>query len=233
MGGFLLGFFVLLIFGAKVSGSHYNPAVTFAFMFRRDTGKFSRKLGIAYILFQIMGAFLGGLLAFFFNNYQQAQFGIAVEYVGYAIAAEILGSFFLCFLYLTQTEQQTKLSQDPAITTLIIAASYIAALLMVAGPENYLGCLNPAIAIGASFQVLYTGSADGWRVSYVYLPSPFIGGLIAVFFHEFVYKKVMKTIQESEEADGILDKNQDEDDDGHHVHHGSSHNRSAVLEPEN
>lgn len=49
--GFLLGIFVLLIFGAKISGSHYNPCVTLAFMFRRDVGRFSRILGIAYILF--------------------------------------------------------------------------------------------------------------------------------------------------------------------------------------
>lgn len=36
---------------------------------------------------------------------------------------------------------------------------------------------------------------------------PFIGGLIAVFFHELIYKKVQETIQETEEIDGILDKN--------------------------
>jgi phosphate/sulfate permease len=79
---------------------------------------------------------------------------------------------------------------------------------MVSGPEDYLACINPAVAIGASFQELYTGSADGWRVSYVYLLSPFLGGILAVFFHEFIYKKVMTTIQESEDIDGILDKNE-------------------------
>ena len=99
----------------------------------------------------MIGAFLGGLLAFFFNNYQQTKFGIQTSYVGYAIAAEVLGSFFLAFLYLTQTEEKTKLSKDPAITTLIIASAYIAALLMVSGPEDYLACLNPAVALGASF----------------------------------------------------------------------------------
>jgi glycerol uptake facilitator-like aquaporin len=49
--GLLLGIFVLIIFGAKISGSHYNPAVTLAFMFRKDTGRFSRPLGVAYIIF--------------------------------------------------------------------------------------------------------------------------------------------------------------------------------------
>lgn len=90
-------------------------------------------------------------MGFFFNNYKPILFGIKLDYVGYAIAAEVLGSFFVAFLYLTQTEAKTKLSQDPAITTLIIAASYIAALLMASGPEDYLACLNPAIAVGASF----------------------------------------------------------------------------------
>jgi len=60
--GFFVGFFILLIFSARISGSHFNPAVTLAFMLRRDTGRFSRKLGIAYILFQFLGAILGGLL---------------------------------------------------------------------------------------------------------------------------------------------------------------------------
>ena len=49
--GFLMGVFMTLILGAKISGSHYNPAITLAFMFRKDVGRFSRVLGIAYIIF--------------------------------------------------------------------------------------------------------------------------------------------------------------------------------------
>ena len=49
--GFMMCFYSLLILGAKISGSHYNPAITLAFMFRRDTGRFSRPLGLAYICF--------------------------------------------------------------------------------------------------------------------------------------------------------------------------------------
>mmetsp|Transcript_18203 Transcript_18203/g.13242 ORF Transcript_18203/g.13242 Transcript_18203/m.13242 type:complete len:112 (-) Transcript_18203:114-449(-) len=47
----LLGLWILTIFGYRVSGSHYNPAVTLAFMFRKDVGRFPRMLGLAYILF--------------------------------------------------------------------------------------------------------------------------------------------------------------------------------------
>lgn len=48
---FFIGFFILLIFSARISGSHYNPSVTLAFMLRKDTGHFSRWLGLAYIIF--------------------------------------------------------------------------------------------------------------------------------------------------------------------------------------
>lgn len=67
--GFLMGTFVILILGAKISGSHYNPAITVAFMFRKDVGRFSRVLGLAYIIFQFAGAFCGALLAFWFTGY--------------------------------------------------------------------------------------------------------------------------------------------------------------------
>lgn len=46
----LLGLWVLTIFGFKISGSHYNPAISLAFMLRRDVGHFPRPLGIAYII---------------------------------------------------------------------------------------------------------------------------------------------------------------------------------------
>lgn len=96
----LLGIFVLLIFGAKVSGSHYNPAITVAFMFRRDTGKFSRPLGLAYIVFQVAGGFLGGLIAFFFTK-NANPLGVDTSYIHLAMIAETIGAFFVTFLYLT------------------------------------------------------------------------------------------------------------------------------------
>lgn len=62
--GLLCGFFVLLIFSARISGSHFNPAITLAFMFRRDTGRFSRLLGLLYIAAQYAGALLGAIISY-------------------------------------------------------------------------------------------------------------------------------------------------------------------------
>ena len=41
---------VLTIFGLSISGSHFNPAVSFAMMLKRDTGTFPRPLGFAYMI---------------------------------------------------------------------------------------------------------------------------------------------------------------------------------------
>jgi glycerol uptake facilitator-like aquaporin len=92
---------VLLIFGAKVSGSHYNPAITAAFMFRRDTGKFSRPLGLAYIVFQIAGGFLGGLVAYIFTHSANPLGVDDNKLIPSAMASEAIGAFFVTFLYLT------------------------------------------------------------------------------------------------------------------------------------
>ncbi len=203
----MLGFFVLLIFSAKVSGSHYNPAATLASMLRRDTGRFSRPLGIAYILAQVVGGFLGGVVAWVLIP-GRIPFGSGHDTVGQAVLSEFIGTFLLAFLYLTQTEETTKLSKDPAITTLIIAASYIASLLMVSAPNEYLASLNPAIAVGASFSQLYSSDARAISRIWLYGLIPFVGGLIAVIFFEIIYKKVAQTIKETEDdVDvGILDK---------------------------
>jgi len=63
--GFMTGFFVLLILSARISGSHYNPIITLAFMLRRDAGQFNRWLGILYMLAQLAGAFLGCIFIFY------------------------------------------------------------------------------------------------------------------------------------------------------------------------
>jgi len=58
----------LIVFAWKISGSHFNPAITLAFMFRKDQKKFPIALGVAYICAQIIGAILAALLLVFFEN---------------------------------------------------------------------------------------------------------------------------------------------------------------------
>jgi aquaporin Z len=46
----LLTLWVLTIFGQRISGAHYNPAISIAHMLRKDVGSFPRLLAVAYIV---------------------------------------------------------------------------------------------------------------------------------------------------------------------------------------
>lgn len=48
--GLLLGMFVTIMFSARISGSHFNPCITFSYMIGNvKQGKFDRILGFLYI----------------------------------------------------------------------------------------------------------------------------------------------------------------------------------------
>lgn len=49
--GLLLGMFICIMFSAKISGSHFNPCITFSYMMGNiQTKKFDRVLGFLYIV---------------------------------------------------------------------------------------------------------------------------------------------------------------------------------------
>jgi len=103
-------------------------------MFRKDEGRFSKKLGLLYIIVQYLGAILGTLCSynlFYAKDVGGKPLTVTMNIDGdrliiQGIVVEIIGTMIITFLYLTQTEEKTKMSSDPAITTLIIAATYVA-----------------------------------------------------------------------------------------------------------
>jgi glycerol uptake facilitator-like aquaporin len=194
---------VLSIFGQRISGAHYNPALSIAQMLRKDAGNFPRLLALAYIVVQILGAFAGALVSWFLlgnfiSLYQtklpddNSQVSIPIKiisdsgniypmctytsaeyikdetkwythecssatWVVAAMLTEVLGSFFLSFFFLTQTEEKTRFGKDKAINCFIIAASYVGARSMLNGKNvTFSGAvLNPAISIGTNFTMLF------------------------------------------------------------------------------
>ena len=107
---------------------------------------------------------------------------------------EIIGAMIITFLYLTQTEEHTKMSPDPAITTLIIAATYTA--VVGVSESGKIGVttgspFNPAAAAGIGAAILFQGNIDQTKFTWVYLFFAYAGSLLAVFLFEFVYKRAM------------------------------------------
>lgn len=80
--GLLLGIFVIMIMSFKISGSHYNPCITLAYMLGNvsDGKKFNRLVGFLYIGAQFGAACGGALLARIFTSGKKDEnkFSLAV-----------------------------------------------------------------------------------------------------------------------------------------------------------
>lgn len=122
-----------------------------------------------------------------------------------AILFEVLGSLLLTFLYLTQTEEKTKLSGDPAITTMIISATYAALFAFSISFGVVTGSpFNPAVAFGIFFAVWWGGDLAKYKDFdiklnlWVIVIFSYLGAILAVILFEFVYKKAMSAVEEEE-----------------------------------
>ena len=109
---------------------------------------------------------------------------------------EVIGSMLITFLYLTQTEEKTKMSSDPAITTLIISATYTAVVSAAALSKVITSSpFNPASALGIFFSILFNGEMEQAKGLWVFFFFAYGGSLLAVFLFEFVCKKAMQPPQ--------------------------------------
>ena len=114
---------------------------------------------------------------------------------------EVIGAMLITFLYLTQTEEKTKMSSDPAITTLIISATYTA----VTSSARASGVVtsspfNPASSLGIFFSILFNGEIGEAKGIWVFFFFAYGGSLLAVFLFEFVYKKAMQVVESGNAA---------------------------------
>ena len=115
---------------------------------------------------------------------------------------EMIGCMLITFLYLTQTEETTKLSADPAITTLIIAATYVA---VVGFGETTLVCTgtpyNPAASMGLGAAMTFQGDIDKTKHTWIFLFFAYFGAIVAVVVFEFVYKPAMSAVENARDED--------------------------------
>ena len=194
----LMGTFVLIMFSARISGSHFNPIITFSYMIGNvRQGKFDRILGFFYIAAQFAGAAVGGLFsAILFGGVDpKVVLSVDTARMGSGILGETLGSFLMVFMYLCSTEEKTKFTKDSVIQTMILASSYLAAMKLSGANVTAIGLspVNPAVA---TFVLLtfYPGQGDGWKSIWIFLIFGFLGSFCAFMFFRFIYKTTADTI---------------------------------------
>lgn len=164
-GALALGFFVLAL--AKVSGSHFNPALTFAAW---TTKKIDTMNGLAYMVAQFSGALLAWVVLGLFLG--DSVYGFASpENTWPVFWGELMGTAFLGFgLAAVMHHKYEGLAAAATMGVSLLMGISLATL----GAN---GIINPALAAaGESFNLAYVvgpllGATFGmWLFSYLMTP---------------------------------------------------------------
>lgn len=148
-----------------ISGAHFNPAVTVALATVR---KISLVDAAVYILAQVTGVFLAGLVVF--GVFGQVPTPEAILSAPAAIA-EVVGTFVLMFGILS-----VVYAVSPAGFQGFVISGSLLAGIMVAASFGGLAVLNPAIALGLGL------------TTPLYLLMPIVGSCVAVLIGHWLYK---------------------------------------------
>ena len=200
LGGMLgtsaIGGVMIYIFG-RVSGAHFNPAISLALFIRQKLT--AMEFGL-YVAAQIVGSFIACLLFVLvrrgkFNMFAGNEIQIGIldpddgskdgwSYVG-ALIMEIILTFILIMFILASCERDNYLgpSLGLAFSLTLLACSVIGG--------GVSGCsMNPARSLAPAFMQLFNGeNKNPIKQIWIYLVGPFLGAIIAAFVWPiFIYQ---------------------------------------------
>lgn len=176
-----------------ISGAHLNPAVT---MGLATVGMFPWADVPMYIVAQMLGAFLGGVVVYLHylphwaatedKGAKLAVFstGPAIRSTGANLISEIIGTFVLVLGILAIGANKFTDGLNPLIVGLLI----VVIGLSLGGTTGY--AINPARDLGpriAHFVLPIAGKGDSdWGYSWIPVVGPIIGGVLGgLFFKTF------------------------------------------------
>ena len=169
---------------ARVSGAHFNPAITVALWAVR---KFPSKDVVPYILAQLVGATIASLLfALCIGSPAVAlKLGATAPFygVGYgqAIIVEAVGTFLLMLAVMAVAVDKRA---TPGFAGLIIGLSVTASLTLISNITG--GSINPARTFGPYLGNTLLGGANLWIYFPIYVIGPIAGALVAAFIYNYV-----------------------------------------------
>ena len=191
-----IGGVMIYIFG-RVSGAHFNPAISLALFIRQKLS--ALEFGL-YVAAQIVGSFIACLLFVLvrrgkFNNFAGNEIPLTMydpndgdkdgwTYVG-AFIMEIILTFILIMFILASCERDNYLGPSLGLA---FALTLLACSIIGGGVS---GCsMNPARSLAPAFMQLFNGeNKNPIKQIWIYLVGPFLGGIIAAFVWPiFIYQ---------------------------------------------
>jgi glycerol uptake facilitator protein len=208
--GWALAVFVGVFSSQSFSGAHLNPAVTVAMA---QAGKFAWADVAGYVLAQMAGGVVGGILVYLFyrphfqatgdGSSKLACFCTAPNLPGYgqAFFCEAVGTFFLVLPVFLMTDAKINLPTAAGATSeVIIGLGTLGALpvgllvfaigLSLGGTTGY--AINPARDLGPRLAHAFLpipGKRDSdWAYSWVPVIGPMVGGFLAALVHSILIR---------------------------------------------
>jgi len=184
-----------------ISGGHINPAITIS---PAVIGKFPWTMAVPYIIAQMIGAFLGGVIVWLayrrhFEATENSDFKLlvfctepAIRDIPANLLTEIIGTFTLVFGVLSMTAPG-NLGQGPglaaALGPLVVTLLIWAIGLSLGGPTGY--AINPARDLGpriAHALLPIPGKRDSdFAYGWVPVVGPIIGGILGAWLYVVLF----------------------------------------------
>lgn len=169
----------LIYIGSRVSGSHYNPAVSMAFFLQR---KIKGVQLAGYIAAQLIGAVIAAYLIFVLTTSVYYVEPPTLTGLNQHVIAEVFFTFIFVFVMLVFS-LVPSLRRSHLIG--IAAGLTFAGVLLISIPLSG-GILNPATSIGTSIIDLTQGG-NSYIYTLLYTLAPLTGGTLAAFAFNYFY----------------------------------------------
>ena len=182
----------------RISGAHINPAVTVGLA---SIGEFEWSLVPGYIIAQMIGAFVGGVIVWlhYLPHWAETEdpalklgvfsTGPAIRNTPSNLISEVIGTFVLVFGVLaivttfgpeTITDAPLQAAFSTGLTPLLVGLLVWGIGLSLGGPTGY--AINPARDLGpriahAILPIAGKGGSD-WGYSWIPVVGPIVGGIL-------------------------------------------------------
>ena len=166
-------YFIITTLG-PISGAHFNPAVTLAFLIRRDI---SLMLAALYVLVQVSGAVLGVWAAHLMFDLDVLQFSTTARSGGAQWFSEVIATFGLLFVIFGGIKHRPE-----AVPTLV--ALYITGAYWFTASTSF---ANPAVTIARGFTDTFAGIDPSHVPMFVVMQ--IVGVWVAVFVLPRLFSK--------------------------------------------